>query len=60
MVLPRDRGRQVDDAIKLVHAGTHSRHRAAGTLGVEDPDAEFARWLEEETAVRSGGRSLQA
>jgi hypothetical protein len=51
-VLPQDRSRQVADERALVAAGIHSRRRAADTLGVEDPDAEFARWLAEEERQR--------
>lgn len=51
-VLPQDRSRQVDDEIKLIGAGVHSRRRAADALGVEDPEAEFARWLEEQRQAR--------
>jgi len=47
-VLPQDRSRQVADERALVAAGIHSRRRAADALGVEDPDAEFERWLAEE------------
>jgi hypothetical protein len=46
-VLPLDRGRLVDEERVLVAAGIHSRRRAADELGVEDPEAEFRRWLEE-------------
>src|ERR687893_2338306 len=49
-VLPQDRSRQVADERTLVEAGIHSRRRAADALGVEDPDGEFRRWLEEEAA----------
>lgn len=38
----------MDDEARLVSAGIHSRRRAADELGVEDPDTEFQRWLEEE------------
>jgi hypothetical protein len=38
----------VEDEARLVAAGIHSRRRAADELGVEDPETEFARWLEEE------------
>jgi hypothetical protein len=31
----------------LVAVGIRSRRRAAGELGVEDPELEFRRWLEE-------------
>jgi hypothetical protein len=50
-VLPMDRSRLVDDERVLVTAGIHSRRRAADELGVEDPEAEFRRWLEERAAA---------
>jgi hypothetical protein len=56
-VLPQDRSRQVEDERQLVAAGIHSRRRAAHALGVDDPDAEFARWLEEEQAKGTSGAS---
>jgi hypothetical protein len=52
-VLPQDRSRQVADERVLVAAGIHSRRRAADALGVEDPESEFARWLEEAAQVRT-------
>jgi len=50
-VLPLDRGRLVEDERTLVAAGIHSRRRAADELGVEDPELEFSRWLEEQRAA---------
>ena len=50
VVLPQDRSRQVEDERVLVAAGVHSR-RAGDALGVEDPDSEFRRWLEEQAAL---------
>ena len=47
-ILPLDRSRLVEDERALVAAGIHSRRRAADELGVEDPEAEFRRWLEEQ------------
>lgn len=47
-VLPQDRSRLVHDEQVLVSAGIHSRRRAMDELGVEDADAEYQRWLEEE------------
>ena len=47
-LLPQDRGRLVKDEEILVGAGIHSRRRAMEELGVEDPDAEFEGWLEEQ------------
>jgi hypothetical protein len=55
-VLPEDRSRLVADERTLVQAGIHSRRRAADELGVEDPDGEFRRWLEEEGMARDGAR----
>ncbi len=54
-VLPQDRSRLVADERTLVDAGIHSRRRAADELGVEDPEGEFRRWLEEQgTLARDG------
>jgi hypothetical protein len=50
-LLPRDRERMVRDEEILVGAGIHSRRRAMDELGVEDPDAEFQRWLEEKRTI---------
>ena len=47
-LLPQDRSRLVQDEVKLVSAGIHSRRRAADDLGVDDPELEFERWREEE------------
>jgi hypothetical protein len=53
-VLPTDRSRLVADERVLVESGIHSRRRAADELGVDDPDAEFSRWLEEQEMVGGG------
>jgi len=53
-VLPLDRSRLVEDERVLVDAGIHSRRRAADELGVEDPEAEWRRWLEERRLVDGG------
>jgi hypothetical protein len=55
-VLPQDRSRLVDDEAKMVVAGIHSRQTAAATLGVEEPQAEFERWLEEERVEGQANR----
>jgi hypothetical protein len=59
-VLPQDRSRQVADERTLVEAGIHSRRRAADALGVEDPEAEFGRWLEEEGRMQRTNGPLPA
>ena len=53
-VLPQDRSRLVNDEQVLVSAGIHSRRRAMDELGVEDADAEYRRWLEEEQMAGKG------
>ena len=53
-VLPLDRSRLVADERALVAAGIHSRRRAADELGVEDPELEWQRWLEEQASVGGG------
>jgi hypothetical protein len=50
-VLPQDRGRMVRDEEILVASGIHSRRRAMENLGVENPEAEFERWLEEKGRI---------
>ncbi|MEX2237720.1 MAG: phage portal protein [Dehalococcoidia bacterium] len=52
-VLPSDRQQLVRDERDLVAAGLHSRRSAANALGVEDPDGEFKKWIEEEEVIRS-------
>ena len=47
-ILPQDRSRLVDDEVRLVGAGVHSRRRAANELGVEDPEEELRVLLEEQ------------
>jgi hypothetical protein len=58
-VLPQDRSRQVADERVLVEAGIHSRRRAADTLGVEDPEGEFRRWLEEQGSIGDGAVGIK-
>ncbi|MBE0481554.1 MAG: phage portal protein [Dehalococcoidia bacterium] len=50
-LLPQDRGRLVRDEQILISAGIHSRRRAMQELGLEDPDTEFNRWLDEESRL---------
>ena len=51
-ILPQDRGRMVRDEEILIGAGIHSRRTAMDELGIEDPDTEFERWLEEDGRLR--------
>ena len=50
-VLPQDRSRLVEDEVRLVEAGIHSRRRAANELGVEDPEEELRLCREEQTSA---------
>ena len=35
----------------LVQAGVHSRRTAMDEMGIQDPDEEFNRWLEERERI---------
>ncbi len=59
-VLPEDRSRLVDDEVKLVQAGIHSRRRAANEVGVEDPEEELRLVQEEATQPRPAAGSALA
>jgi len=57
-VLPSDLDGAVRNAARLVAGGIHSRRTAVAALGGDDPEAEFARVLEEATELAAvGGRS---
>ena len=51
-VLPTDRQRLVEQELAMVTANVHSRLHAADTFGgIDDPDAELARVIEELTQI---------
>ena len=50
-VLPQDVDRQAQTEQLLVQAGVHSRRTAMDEMGVQDPDQEFNRWLEERKKI---------
>jgi len=52
-VLPQDHSRTVDDETRLVEKGIHSRKRAADNLGIDNPEAEFDRWIVEQRQVEA-------
>ena len=58
-VLPQDQGRLVRDEQVMVAAGLHSRRRAMENLGVEDPEGELARWIEEEKRLKAQGATME-
>lgn len=53
-VLPQDRSRLAADERALVGAALHSRRRAMDNLGVQDPEGEIARILEEARMLSEG------
>jgi hypothetical protein len=50
-ILPQDIARQAQNEQLLVQAGVHSRRTAMDELGIQDPDEEFNRWLEERERI---------
>lgn len=56
-VLPSDRDTAVRNAASLVAGGIHSRRTAVATLGANDPEAEFARVIEEARVLSTIGGS---
>ncbi len=57
-VLPADTAKITGNEQTLVQNGIHSRRRAMDELGVQDPEAEFKRWLEEREAILRMNREL--
>ncbi len=50
-VLPQDRSQQIRDEQVLVREGIHSRRKAMDEVGIQDPEAEFRRWMEEQRGI---------
>jgi hypothetical protein len=50
-ILPQDVDRQAQTEQLLVQAGVHSRRTAMDEIGIQDPDEEFDRWLEERKKI---------
>jgi len=59
-ILPQDVARQAQNEQLLVQAGVHSRRTAMDKLGVQDPDEEFNRWLEERTRILEMNQEFRA
>ena len=59
-VLPQDVARQVNNEQVLVQTGIHSRRRAMDNLGIQDPEFEFERWLEERATILKMNKELGA
>ncbi len=59
-VVPQDKARMAQNEQLLVQSGVHSRKTAMDEIGVQDPDAEFVRWLEERAAIMTQNQELNA
>jgi len=59
-ILPQDAARQAQNEQLLVQAGVHSRRTAMDELGIQDPDEEFNRWLEERKKILEMNREFRA
>jgi hypothetical protein len=59
-ILPQDTARQAQNEQLLVQAGVHSRRTAMDEMGIQDPDEEFARWLEERKRILEMNQEFRA
>ena len=59
-VLPQDRARLAQNEQLLVQSGVHSRRTAMDELGIRDPEAELARWLEERKKILEMNQQYRA
>ena len=59
-VLPQDKARLAQNEQLFVQSGVHARRTAMDEIGIRDPDAEFARWLEERRQILEMNRQESA
>jgi len=59
-VLPEDYTAQAQTEQVLVQTGVHSRRTAMDEIGIQDPDEEFGRWLEERRKILEMNREFRA
>jgi hypothetical protein len=59
-VLPNDMESRVNSEQVMVQTGIHSRRTAMGEVGVNDPDYEFRKWLEERESILKMNKELNA
>ena len=59
-ILPTDTARQAQNEQLLVQAGVHSRRTAMDEMGIQDPDEEFNRWLEERARILEMNQDFRA
>ncbi len=58
-VLPQDKTHLVQSEHTLVQSGIHSRRLAMDETGIEDPEMEFDRWLEERRRILEMNQQLR-
>ena len=59
-VLPQDKARAAQNEQLLVQSGIHARRTAMDELGIRDPEAELARWLEERGKILDMNQQFRA
>jgi hypothetical protein len=59
-ILPQDVDRRAQTEQLLVQAGVHSRRTAMDEMGIQNPDEEFNRWLEERERILKMNREFRA
>jgi hypothetical protein len=59
-ILPQDVTTQAQNEQLLVQAGVHSRRTAMDEMGIQDPDEEFNRWLEEREKILEMNKEFRA
>jgi hypothetical protein len=59
-ILPQDVDRVAQNEQLLVQAGVHSRRTAMDELGIDDPDEEFNRWLQERKQILEMNKEFRA
>jgi len=57
-ILPQDLTRLVSNEQVLVQSGIHSRRGAMEEVGIQEPENEFKRWLEEREAILKMNKEL--
>jgi hypothetical protein len=59
-ILPQDAARQAQNEQLLVQAGIHSRRTAMDEMGIQNPDDEFQRWLDERRKILEMNKEFKA
>jgi hypothetical protein len=59
-ILPQDTVRQAQNEQLFVQSGVHSRRTAMDEMGVQDPDEEFNKWLEERERIMKMNQEFRA